>query len=378
MWFKPKGWKELPEEDKAWMKKTVDLSTAQRLVLCAEENKPGLIRFLLDSYKTRREYRYQAALSAVRHQSAEALQAILDFNKGFDFADGATGDKEAARNLFQSVAPDAISLWKLLYAANGAAKFGQLSELEIIQAIAADAHCDILRFHLDKASSSDSLIFQEFVIRSGRRSPEDLKFVLAWAEKFTGVQPILDGALVTAIESGETGKVQLLLEKKADPNHSNCFSILRAIEKDRPELVGLLLPHVDLDKYGENLMSELKKRNIEPAKIEWLEKSVAAAVSAARIRKNRENYTLVDVDTLSETKQLANGMKLTTLFNFKSGQQTLIVEKSGEKESLAVTVKDFKEIGDEGFIETMRLKFIEMGGKADGITRLPKNSLTRN
>jgi hypothetical protein len=375
MFFKPKGWENLSEEDKAWMKQAKDLDKTKKLRACVLDNKPERILFLLGAYSFTRQEHYQAARLAVINQSAESLKAILDKIGGFNFASDTSGDQEGARRLFKCVTPEAFMIWKILCVSNKKNSCGQLDEQEIIKMIPPKMSHDFLRFHLDE--TADSRIFESCIEALGLQSTENLKFILVWSEKFSNTQDALDGALVSVIKDGDAEKAQILLEKKADPNYSGCLALRSAIEKDHQEIIDLLLPHIKLENHGENLLIELKKKNIAASKMEWLEKSVNEAVSAANARKISESYALVDANTLSETKQLTSGMKLTTLFNFKSGQQILIVEKTGEQNSLAVAVKGFDEIGDQVFLETMRRKFIDMGGKADGITRLPKTKFTR-
>ncbi|MCE9507412.1 MAG: ankyrin repeat domain-containing protein [Alphaproteobacteria bacterium] len=378
MLFKPKGWEKLSAEDQAWMKGAKNLDKVQKLRACVKDNNPARVLFLLNAHSFSRQEYYRTARLAVLEHAPEALQALLDKNKGFNFADSGEGDKEAAGKLFQIVPPDAFHLWKILHDANQAAEYGQLNERDIIENISPEMSHDFFRFHLDRADAASISTFRTFVGEIGLQSTEKLKFILNWAGKFPAAQKVLDSALAGAAEAGDEEKVKLLLEKKANPNYSGCVSLLHAVEKGHQEIIGLLLPHMQLETYGENLMDEMRKKRINPSKIEWLEKIVDQACAEVRVKKNQENFMLVDADTLSETKQLPSGLRLTTLFNFKSHQQTLIVEKAGEKESLAVTVKDFNEIGDDAFLEAMRLKLVELGGKAESVTRLPKTKFTRD
>jgi hypothetical protein len=378
MLFKPKGWEKLSAEDQAWMKGAKSLDKVQKLRACVQANRPTRVLFLLNTHSFSGQEYYRTARLAVLENAPEALQTLLDKNKGFNFADTSSGDREAAEKLFQVVPADAFPLWKILYDANQAAKYGQLSEKNIIENISSGMSHDFFRFHLDRADPSQTYVFRIFIEETGLQSTEKLKFILNWAGKFPAAQSVLDNALASAAEAGDAEKATLLLEKKANPNYSGGVSLLRAVEKDRQEVIDLLLPHMELETCGENLIDEMRKKRINPSKIEGLEKIVDQACAAVRVKKNQENFMLVDADTLSETKQLPSGMRLTTLFNFKSRQQVLIVEKAGEKESLAITVKDFNEIGDDAFLEAMRLKLAELGGKAESVTRLPKTKFTRN
>lgn len=374
MWFKPKGWKDLSGEDQAWLKTAngLGLDRLQKLRACVKANNPTRVAFLLNAYSFTQQQYYLVARQAVFENAPEALQTLLEKNKGFNFDEDSRGDRDAARKLFQAVPSDAFPLWKVLCDANRTADYGQLDESDIIEFITPEMTHDFFRFHLDGADSWGTSVFRSFVMDIGLQSTEKLKFILAWSEKFREAQRVLDDALIPAAEAGDAEKVKLLLEKKANPNYSSCASLLRAVERDRQEVAGLLLPHIDFEAHGENLLDEMRKKKLAPAKVAWLEKTVNSACAEARVKKNQENYTLVDADTLSETRQLPAGLKLTTLFNFKSCQQTVIVEKTGEKESLAVTVKDFTEIGNEAFLEAMRLKLAELGGKAEAVTRLNK------
>ena len=375
-WFKPEGWENLSQEDQAWMREAKALNKVEKLRACVLANKPERLRFVLKAYSFSRQEHYQASRLAVINQSAEPLRVILNHIGGFNFDETGAGDREAAFKLFKCVAPEAFPVWKTLCVSNKTHSCGQLAESEIIGMFPPKMSRDFLRFHLDEMGSSHT--FGECIKAIGLQSTEELRFILAWSENFENTQYAIDSALVSVAEAGDADKTKLLLENKADPNYSGGISFLRAVEKGNREIIDLLLPHMDLETHGESLMGELRGKRVDPSKIDWLEKTVNEAVSAARARKSRENYTLVDADTLAETKQLPSGMKLTTLFNFKSSQQTVIVEKAGEKESLAVAVKDFNEIGNDAFIEAMRLKLVELGGKADDISRLPKKGLTRD
>jgi hypothetical protein len=378
-WFKPKGWEELSKEDRDWLKEAKGLSVPEQLKLCARFNKPDLVGFLLKAYRKKKmnwEDVYQAALTAVEKESVEALKIILSYNSNFAWVSGSDSDQAATIKLFQAVLPDSISIWKILYTANTSAHWGKLGELDIIKTIKPEMSHDIFRFHLDRAHKSENVIFQAF-IKVGLQSTEKLKFILGWTEKFSAAIA-LDSALVSVIEAEDMEKTKLLLEKNADPNYSGALALRTAIEKDNQEIIALLRPRMNHENYGESLIAELKKKITDASKLEWLEKDVKESVARKFVKKNQENYILVDADTLSETKQLPSGMTLTTLFNFKSSQQIFIVEKTGEKQSLAVTEKDFSEIGNQDYLEAMRLKFVELGGKSETITRLPKKGLSRD
>ena len=93
MWLKPKGWKNLSAEDQAWMQGAKNLDKIQKLRACVKDNKPTRVLFLLNAHSFSNQEYYRTARLAVLERAPEALKALLEKNKGFNFADTSSGDR---------------------------------------------------------------------------------------------------------------------------------------------------------------------------------------------------------------------------------------------------------------------------------------------
>ncbi len=361
-WFKLNGLEALSAEDQTWAKRVKRSSRSETLLECARKNQPARIKFLWKNFHFSPSHLIGAAEGAIDSQSPEALLAVVEHD-GFDFFHRSSGNKETALRLFEKT-KSSLPCFKILWFKNSLISSSQIANI----LSAEDTSPEVLNFFLDKTLYEG---FNALISQAAKDSAEKLRFILAWANRFPESQPHLSHVLALVAQSGDVEKALLLLNKAADPNHDCARSLFRAVEYHKKEMFDLLLPLVKLDLHGEDVIAKLKQRNSTSPLLPCLEEAVSQAAKQ-KLLKQEENHVLIDRDTIAEVQKLPAGMTLTTLFNFKSGQQTVIVEKTGEKASLAVSVREFHDIGNDGLIESMRLKLIELGGTAESDTRLQK------
>lgn len=78
MWFKPKGWDALSEEDKRWTEQVNKKNANEKLRECATRNWPKRVLYLLDNFEERWVIsRYEAVEMAIKSNATESLAALL-------------------------------------------------------------------------------------------------------------------------------------------------------------------------------------------------------------------------------------------------------------------------------------------------------------
>jgi len=89
-------------------------------------------------------------------------------------------------------------------------------------------------------------------------------------------------------------------------------------------------------------------------------KNIAISDDATYKIRNYYAYKLLDKNTLEKKDHLSGEIKLRTLFNFHSCQETSIVEKGS---SISIAVNDFNSFSKRDFFDEMYDIYKDLGGK---------------
>jgi len=298
-----------------------------------------------------------ACNTAVEHGASRALEALLDTGSFNFHPTNCDIEKQYVRELIKaaSASSAALPLLTVLEEQNAAAD--SRHKLERTEFLNQDTPAEFIQTCLEKYPS----LFENCVKNIGMDSTEKLKFILTFTSRSTNPQPVLDTALVRASETGDIEKAKLLLERQASPDYACGQSLLRAAIGGHKDIVTLLLPLMRLDLYGGDIATKLEQNKAaNPAIIASIKAATRRATTAPK-QETEDGYTRVDDDTLSGVQALADGSTLTTLFNFCSQQQQLIL-KTPENTTTLVVVS-FDEIKKE-VVEDMRKKLETLNRKA--------------
>lgn len=434
MFGKPKGWEELSPEDRAWAKKISD-KWEDWAIHSLVENRPERIKFLMKQLalplpkdnagkKSRYVYDtyYSLALKAVRLGRADLVQAVM---AGHGLALSACGpstyyfnnwnetintpsDEMRVISLF--AAAKTPEVWRALLSLNTPHHRGYVTYTALkTQCISYDTDSrEMIEFHMKTAQGNrdDGIVFKKF-FTTGIKSVENMELILAYASYFSGAQETLNEAVTATIENGDIDKTKLLLKNGArinnkeellvravsnadtahaclllnagaDANYKNAQCLQDALLTEKRTLVALLLPHVRLDIYGQQILKNVREYNPGSTILDIIKDAVEQAEVAARLKKNNQNLKLklVDSSTIAEIQELPAGLRLTTLFNFHSRQQICLIGRADEKGIPNIAVTSFNNVGNPEYIEKMRQQLNKLGGKADDVYRLPKQDIS--
>ncbi len=314
----------------------------------------------VDTYFRRGSSCYEACLEAVAHNAPDALEKLLTKNNGYYFFDSWSQNQELGKALWKAMedagSPD--SLFLAAYASNGDNMWSCLEEKNFMT---KGAPLDVIRAVLEK----DPSLFETGVNNIGLLDTAKLKFVLTFTPKDGSAQQVLNAALISAAEKGDAGKVAVLLQYNADPDYAGGRALARAAEKGYDRTVGLLLPLVNLADHGKDIITQLELKGANPRIIATLDSATRDALKKNPCRTaaaetpagtdSAENYARLDGHTLAEIQILPNNATLTTLFNFATGQQQIILTDAQNNASAPVVVP-FRDI-DEKLLAALREKF---------------------
>lgn len=367
MFGKPKNIEGLPAEDQAWAHAIGRFGAwKDALQQAVQENKPARVRYLIRKHGAGREMRYALALEAVNQGAAAALDEILAY-RGFDFSDSSNGDVRRAKVLMQRALDDQnLDVWKALYRTNIAVNY--MVDSEHMVTMAGSRHWrPALAFHLDDANASQTGVFNTALATMVSGTADDLAFVLSWTAKFAGHGGALNAALKISASAGDVDKINLLLDKGADPNDEAALALYHALEYGHRKAFDLLVARGGaLDTHGQDLVTRLRQQSPHSPLAEHLHQAVAAkrrdSEAAAAQSRLGQRYHLIAPDSFSETLHLPEGGRLTTVFNFSTRQQTTIAERGMAAPVMAVTVRDFDDIADRAVLTQAEDRLISLGG----------------
>ena len=319
---------------------------------------------------------FDACITAIKFDAIDTLEALLEAGGGFNFSRVVkfwAGDKypfdhvksrERDENctLAQRLIEEAHasenpgSFLPVLYKnrTNGNLGYGALSFEDFL---GKGAPVELL-----EACLKDKSLFGAFrgcVGRTGLFSTEKLEFILSFAPDHEDSAAVINEALVKVAAAGDIDKAALLLAHWADADFNGAEALRSAARNKDQKMVDLLLPHVSLDKLGDNFVKQQRQLYVDPTIISSIEaatknsarKAVAEAPSAP---SQDDRFQSLDEDTLVEVKKLPDGSTLTTLFNFSARQQEKFVTNEAGIISPFPTV-NFDDIAQD-VIKAMREK----------------------
>ncbi len=284
---------------------------------------------------------YDACLEAVKHNAPDALAKLLVKNNGYYFTDSWNANQDLGAGLWKAMedagSPD--NLFMIAYTLNGD---NMWSKLEEDRFITKGTPLDVLRSILEK----NPALFETCVNQTGLADTAKLKFILTFTPKDGSTQQALNAALISAAEKGDTGKVDALLQHNADPDYAGGRSLARAAENGHDGTVGLLLPLVNLRDHGKDILTQLELKGanarlvatIRDAMRAAVQSKPAAAAQAAPQADETQTYLRLDDHTLADVQILPNGATLTTLFNFATEQQQILVTDANNNTAAPVVV----------------------------------------
>jgi hypothetical protein len=378
---KPKGWENLSEVEKLWVKKLTRKNAAKSLAPIVRDyrlsSKP--VRYLLDNYFPAAGIIQDAIIAAVQTKSPELLQILYDYcgKQNADFYK----DWKASFGLFTATAnAGSKECWEIVWAGNKDLPNSlQIDEKSIARILVENSYsegcCDFLE---KKVKAGDTRVFLEALKaaldQSSPLSTDMFLTVVREAKRFPEARPELGEALITVAGAGSLKKVQHLLASGIPINHRAFDAAARKghleiveylVSKGAnvellapellPELVKSMGPGHEMVLYLDNFCDGHYRREFEAA--EEKRKSLEEK------RKEFESFTLVGKDTLSEIKTLPNGGTLTILFNFTTRQQMIMVQdNTGKQPSMALQVINFSDIENAEAVELAAQRFIALDG----------------
>jgi hypothetical protein len=284
---------------------------------------------------------YEACTAAIKYNAPQSLRAITERGKALYFGGSWPSSKKRSLQLVKDAldTSNPVPLLEVLKNANEKTyEDGQLKETDFLS---EHTPLEAIQFLLEE----DPGLFDDCLKNVGIYNTRKMKFILAFASKCKDPQPALDTSLVKVAEAGDLEKARLLLEKGADPDYAGAQSLLRAGEGGHQETIGLLLPLVRLDLYGTDIVTQLQQKGASGEGVLAIEKAVRNA-GPAPAAEETENFALVDADTLAETQTLPDGTVLTTVFNFRTQQEQLVLDKEGAATPVLYVV-NFDELGKD-------------------------------
>ncbi len=309
----------------------------ENLLAAARNNDTaGVVKYFM-----RRPVVFDACLAAVEAGSVDALKALLRRNLGFDFSEFRDQDVLKAKRLVNAArgSDKADALLTVLFAANETTECGKLHQSTFI---CPEISHDILRCILLMTPST----FETAIDVIGLEDTDRLKFILAFLPKDGSGQGALDKALSVSAERNDVEKAQMLLDKGANANHAEAQALQNAAMAGHMDMVCLLLLHVDLLLYGNDVSAQVEHAHPDLAKL-------IADATAICFQEEESPFVALNKNILEERQTLSGGKTLTTIFNFETRQQHNAIETPQGTEKM--TTVNFKDI-DAGVLEKMRRK----------------------
>jgi hypothetical protein len=285
-----------------------------KFIEAASQNLPMVIRQLRTTNPTvlnDRAVRHDAVLQAMSNNAAYALREVFQY-QALDLTD--TGDKDQI----------------LLYTLMAQASSKKITSLQIILFAEGVKH---FSSSADKVRANLTDQMKEI-----GASPEMISFV---SGQYPAIEEILP-RIVSETSSEDTDFFRMALSHML-LNNMKAEDIFLIIERN---------PR-GFEAISGEIVQEFSKRGLPLGDLE--EKYVEAAEKA--------RYKKEDKYTLSDTQNLTGGIRLTTIFNFRTQQQIIIAEKKGT--IMTMDVKSFDDILGQDSLSFARQKLEELGGQPD-------------
>ncbi len=317
----------------------------------------------VEKYYMKRSNCLDACIEAVKNDAPDALQKLLEINKGFHFAiDNPYDDSRRALQLFAAARDCSASekIVSILYDMNRTKCRGYNINRELMM---PNTPLYAIKDCLESAPAAGHLHidFDTCVNQTGLASTEKLTLILSFKPEGAEAQRTIDNALIAVAAKGDIEKAELLLRHGANANYAAGQSLKVAGECGQYAMVELLLDHVALDIHGQAIAMRLQNMETYPAAARRVADAVAAAIkdgaraaprAAPAAAESEGNYTRLDSHTLEERQTLSDGGTLTALFNFASGQQhILFTDRNGNGQTPVVV--PFRDI-DEKLLSALR------------------------
>lgn len=163
---------------------------------------------------------------------------------------------------------------------------------------------------------------------------------------------LLRKPFIGAAANGNEEAVKTFIAHNVGLNELRIEALSHAAINGHEAIVKDLLAAIDPRALDESLLTELAQKNTSPAIYDMIKGVIESAGKGSAVARTTETGLFrVDDETIQNVQPLPNGAALTTVFNFRSGQQTSIYEKPGT--APAITVLDFDDI-NKGLLTTMR------------------------
>lgn len=293
-----------------------------KFIEAAGKNLPMAIRQLRasnanDALEDRR-IRHVAVLKAMTGNSAYALKEVLQY-RAFDLTDSAEGDK------------DLLSIMMTQAAAN------KTTSLQYVLFTEATKY-------FKGAKDIDNRLLQ--IMKNSGASSDMMDFISGAALGQYASKQLLQ-KIACETNAQDTDFFRMMIAHMLDKamNAEDMSSVIAQNKAGFAEISG-------------EIIQEFNKRGLISGDLDEVCAEYAEAVEKAR-------YTREDKYTLSDTQNLAGGIRLTTIFNFRLRQQIMIAERNGQ--SMTMDVKSFDDILGHEALAAVRQKLVELGGEPDNV-----------
>lgn len=361
-------WRASPStEDLQWASELNAQLAPAALAEAAGQGNVLRIQYIVDRYfgKMNRWARRDALRVAIDNQDAKAITALF-CNGSADVTGSYDENSHAYNEAYDRVIKARnVELLTALYKADTGKYVGVK---RIVQKVTSAGWLQGYSAFLKEAECDrNDTDFYQTMMRNAVNSKSDewLKETLLQTEKFMHVQNVLNAMLVEAATLNTFSHVEMLLEAGANPSYSNYSSVWRAVENRNIDMLkALVAKGVDFSSFGDRILSHAKSMKEESAVVDLLEEEVPKARNKTMIAKQEDTrYSIAAKSILKDMIDLQGGPKLTTLFNFETRQQIIIVDT--RQLPPVCTVKDFSEI-DSATLERHQELLIKLGGEVPG------------
>lgn len=368
---KPKGWKDLSEADRKWVRSLSPEDGPDALLTCVRDNDPVCARFLVEN-GTRymvTDRAFAAALAeALRRKNLRAVKAMMDADNTASFMpdDWRQRDRYILSYYEAAAASKNMAAWRMLEAwvTYHDFKANRPQEARLTSVIVSAGFEEMILHRLEHAGTGRARVLDD-AIAAASGNPALMDMVLAHAGHLPETKKVLDAALSRAAAEGLTADIDKLIAAGANLNHTSCDPLLKAALNGRFEAVDHLLakPALDLAAYGHLVVARLREKAPQTGAAEYVQERYAALrEKQERAQLQQERFTLAAPDTLAEAVPLPTGGVLTMLFNFATRQQIIMVREKGAEPS--VRIVNFADVESASAIDNAAKKLIELGGDA--------------
>jgi hypothetical protein len=362
MFAKPVYWQKMTDQDRAWTRTVTKGNLRDKLSEAVELDSLLRLEFLKHKFSLSRDGVMQALRKAIAADKGDIVRALLACDHVM-FNASADGDKLILTDLYSHAAKaraeksfDIIDACNLLRAKSMYTSYGSLDRDDVARVLVQNEWFAPAQKILSRTPSADASVFSA-CLDAALVPQVDIKaldFVLAWQSKFSGTAALLNQGLIKAVATGSAEKVKLLLDRGADANTDGAQAMLHAVQNNREDIVRLLLQGgFDRQKYGADVLRRLAGKSVN--------EQLCALIEPVR---NPYSAEMPDPQILCEGCVLSGGLKLTTVFNFRTRQQLVICERAdAAPASMVVTAQNFCDMKDKDVIAAAAQRLTDLGGQ---------------